>query len=87
MWSFRLGNKCQQHDMTVCLLPTQRPIALTCNDPRHLAFLGAVTHLKLDCPSGNALLEQLVYVAAQEGIHTHVQRLAHIVQSCNRDIR
>lgn len=60
---------------------------LTCNDPTQVAFLGAVNHFKLRCPSTDALLEQLVFVAAQEGVRTHVQRLTDIVQSCNCDIR
>lgn len=65
----------------------QRPIVLTCNNPTQLASLDAVQHFRLQRPSAEALLDQLVLVAAHQGIPTTVQRLADISHSCNYDIR
>ena len=60
---------------------------LTCNDPSLLGALGFVHHFRLQRPSADAMLEQLVLVASHQGISTTLQRLADIVKICSCDIR
>lgn len=69
------------------MLLLQRPIILSCNDASQLSFLDAVQHFRLQRPSPDALLDQLVLIAAHQNIPTTVQRLAAIAESCHHDIR